>query len=247
MTTDAVPDPAAQPEAPADAAERLARAERFLDHLRKALSHDVSNQLVAVQGLLQLLQMEEAPRLSPEGQDYVRRAGSAAQRAQALVGTLKELARLGSEHVPAREVISLDGLARELAAEVKALHPACSLECRLAHDAVRVAAPGRLLHQALLRLLRSLLPPGGSARRVGIRSRRTPAGVELTVAESPPEGRSAPAPPPRHDADGEAAAATAERLDWALVQELAAACGGTLGAEPELGRGGHFTLVLPAA
>jgi signal transduction histidine kinase len=246
LTTHAPQDPAASSEPGADPAERLARAERLLGHLRTALSHDVSNQLVAVQGLLQLLQMEEAARLSPEGQDYVRRASSAAHRAQGLIGTLKELARLGWEHVPAREVISLDGLTHELAAEVKALHPACTLECRLAHDAVRVAAPGRLLHQALLRLLRSLLAGGGGARRVGIRSRLTPGGVELTVAESPAEARpDLPQPPRRAPAD-EAPAWTGERHDWALVQELVAACGGSLGAWSDLGRHGHFTLVLPA-
>jgi signal transduction histidine kinase len=247
LITDVPREPAAFPEPSADAAERLARAERLLGHLGKALSHDVSNQLVAVQGLLQLLQMEESARLSPEGQDYARRAAAAAQRAQGVIGTLKELARLGGEHAPAREVLSLDGLVRELAAELKALHPACALECRLAPDAVRVAAPGRLLHQALLRLLRPLVAAGGGAAcRAGIRSRRTPAGIELTVAEFPPEARPDSPQPPRPDPAGEAPTRALERHDWALVQELVAACGGTLSARPEPGRGGHFTLVLPA-
>ena len=51
----------------------------------------------------------------------------------------------------------------------------------------RVAAPGRLLHQALLRLLRTLLAAAGaSTRKVVLRSQRTAEGVQLTVAEAPP-------------------------------------------------------------
>ena len=244
MTTDTPRDAEAFREAPG---EHLARAERVLGHLRKALGHDVSNQLVAVQGLLQLLQMEEADRLSPDGQDYLRRAATAAQRAQALIATLKELARLGWDKLPAREVVSLDGLVRELTAEVKAHHPACTLECRLAHDAVRVTAPGRLLTQALLRLLRSFPGVGGSAaRKVGIRSRRTPEGVELTVAEAPPEGQPEVAQPPRRLPDDDAPPWSGDRHEWALLRELVDACGGSLTAWFEPGRGGLFTLVIPA-
>jgi signal transduction histidine kinase len=218
----------------------------LLGHLRRGLSHDVSNHLVAVQGLLQLLNMEESGRLSPEGQDYVRRASAATQRAQGLISTLKELARLGWEQVPPREVLSLDGLVRELGAELKALHPASVLECRLAHDAVRVAAPGRLLHQALLRLLRSLLAGSEEApRRVGLRSRLTPSGVELTVAEVAPEPRPGSGLLGR-DTVREGSLWPGDRHDWALVQELVAACGGIVAARAEPGRGGHFTLVIPA-
>jgi signal transduction histidine kinase len=243
LTTDAPRDAEAFPEAPADPIEHLARAERVLAHLRKALSHDVSNQLVAVQGLLQLLQMEESDRLSADGQDYVRRAAVAAQRAQGLIATLKDLTRLAAEKLPPREVISLDGLVRDLTVEVKAHHPASALESRLAPDAARVCAPGRLLYQALVRLVRGLLTAGGGAtRKAGIRSRRTAGGVELTVGEAPPEGRP-DSPPPRREAD--APPWGGDRHDWALVRELVEACGGSVAAWTEPGRGGFVTLVLP--
>src|SRR5262245_18876076 len=161
LTSDTPQDGEGFAELADDPVEHLARAGRALWHLRKALSHDVSNQLVAVQGLLQLLQMDEADRLSADGQDYVRRAATAAQRAKGSLETLKALARLGGEKLPPCEVISLDGLVRELTADVKAHHPARVLECQLALDAVRVAAPARLLHQALVRLLRALLAAAG--------------------------------------------------------------------------------------
>jgi signal transduction histidine kinase len=245
LTTEAPRDAEAFPEGPADPSEHLARAQRVLAHLRNALSHDVSNQLVAVQGLLQLLRMEESDRLSAYGKDYVQRATDAAGRAQGLLATLKELARLGAEKVAPVEAISLDGLVRDLAVEVKAQHPDWALECRLAPDAVRVRAPGRLLHQALQRLVRAVLGAGsGAARKAGIRSRRVVGGVELTVAEVPPEGRPGPAPP-RRESDGPPW--TGDRHDWALVRELVEACGGSVAAWTEPGCRGLVTLVIPAA
>jgi hypothetical protein len=122
-----------------------------------------------------------------------------------------------------------------------------ALECRLAQDAVYVAAPGRLFTQILFRLLRSFLGANGAAaRKIGIRSRRTPEGVELTVAEAPPEGRPEPPQPPRRLPDDDAPPWAGDRHDWALLRELADACGGSLTAWSEPGRGGLFTLVIPA-
>jgi signal transduction histidine kinase len=247
LTADTPQDAEGFAELPADPAEHLARAERVLEHLRKALSHDVSNQIVAVQGLLQLLQMEEADRLSADGQDYVRRAATAAQRAQGLLATLKDLARFGREKMPPREVVSLDGLVRELTTDVKAHHPACVLECRLAQDAIRVAAPGRLLHQALLRLLRALFAAAAAGtRKVVLRSQHTAEGVQLTAAEAAPEGRPEPPALPRRPSGDDAPPWASDRHDWVLVRELVDACGGRLTAWSEAGRGGGFTLVIPA-
>jgi signal transduction histidine kinase len=217
-------------ETPPNEADRSARAGRLLGHIRKALSHDLPNQLVAVQGLLQVLQLEERQRLSADGQDYVRRAVAAAQRAQALVGNLKELARLGGER-RLGEAVGLTELTAELGAEVQKLHPGCGLDCRLDPGADRVAAPRRLLHDGLLRLLRGLLD-GAAARRLRIRSRRVPAGVELTVADLPRGGR----PPARSDGD---------RLEWVLVEETLGECGGSLSVRAEAG-GDVLALVLPA-
>src|SRR5262245_57266359 len=68
------------------------RAERLLTCFRKAIRHDLSNQLVALHGMLHLVEEEEFERLSADGQDYVRRASAAARRAVVMVQTLKDLA-----------------------------------------------------------------------------------------------------------------------------------------------------------
>src|SRR5262249_61237705 len=109
---------------------------------------------------------------------------------------------------------SLDGLVRELTADVKADHPTCFLECQLALDAIRVAAPGRLLHQTLLRLLRALLAAAGpGTRKVALRSHRVPEGVQLTVAEVPPEGRPDQPASPRRPAGADAGPWASDRHD----------------------------------
>ncbi len=225
-------------ETPAGEGGKAARAERLLGHLRKILGHDLPNQLVAVQGLLQVLQLEERQRLSADGQDYVRRAAAAAQRAQGLVSNLKELARLGCEQRPP-EAVSLAELAAEVAAEIKNLHAGSALDCRLGPDADRVAAPRRLLHDGLLRLLRSLLA-GDEACRLRIRSRRVPGGVELTVVDPRRDGL-----PPARLAGAEEPPGAGDRLEWVLVQETLGECGGSLSVRPEAS-GNVFVLVLPA-
>jgi signal transduction histidine kinase len=228
----------APPEPSPDPIARLERAERLLGRLRQVLSHDLSNQLVAVRGLLQVLQLEEGPRLTPDGQDYARRAASAAERAQALVNVLKEVTRLGCERPPPAETVSLADLLREVTAEARKLAPASTFECWLAEDADRAWAPRRLLQQALAHLLRLLPATDGGPRHIGIRSRRRPNGVELSIAEPPDTDRPLDQMPPP-DVPG-------ERLDWLLVGELAAACGGALSAWSEPGRGSLLTLVVPA-
>src|SRR5437773_11858198 len=69
------------------------RAERLLACIRKACNHDLSNQMVALQGMLHLLMEEEQERLSAEGREYVQRALAAARRAVDMVQTLKDLTR----------------------------------------------------------------------------------------------------------------------------------------------------------
>lgn len=221
---------------------RLAQLERLVDHLRKVLSHDLSNQLVAVRGLLQVLQLDEGPSLGVDGQNYLRRADAAAQRAQALVAGLKELAALAAERAAA-EPLALDELIREVAAEGRALSSPCTVEVALDPAAARLRAPRRLLHQALMALVRLLPLAGEGPRRIGICSRRTPSGIECSLA-SPPEAAGPPRPARVDPEAGGFFAQACERLDWAVARELAHECGGTLAAWSEPGRGVLFTLTL---
>src|SRR5438552_1922652 len=85
------PAPSGDPPAPPRAAERV------LAYMQPALGHDLPNLLVAVQGLLQILELDERDRLSSDGRDYLRRLSATTQRAQALVRMLKDLGRASQD------------------------------------------------------------------------------------------------------------------------------------------------------
>ncbi|MCI0464592.1 MAG: hypothetical protein L0Z62_47285 [Gemmataceae bacterium] len=235
---------------PLDPSTRLERIERLLEQLRQVLGHDLSNQLVAVRGLLQVLHLEEGSRLGADGQDYLHRASAATQRAQALVSTLKEVVRLGSGRPPPAESVPLTDLLGEVIAEARKLSPTSLFECHLDPDPERAWTVRRLLHQALANLLRLLPASGDGPRRIGIRSRRVADRVELTIAEPPeadPTQASGGCEPPGGPRPPGGLHPPLARLDWLLLEELAAQCGGCLGAWSGPDRGALFTLSLPIA
>ena len=59
---------------------RTMPSDRLLRGMQKVCSHDLPNQIVVLQSLLQMLQLEEADRLSPDGRDYVRRLQKVTRR-----------------------------------------------------------------------------------------------------------------------------------------------------------------------
>src|SRR5262245_65269281 len=91
---------------------RYQQAERVLSCIVRALGHDLPNYFVALQGLVRLLDMEEADRLGPDGREYLERLGAATQRAQELVESLRVLGKVGQEQQPCEDV-PLAELARE--------------------------------------------------------------------------------------------------------------------------------------
>ena len=74
--------------------------ERLLACLQKATGHELPNELVAMQGLVQLVQMEEGDHLGPESKDYLRRLVSRLRQTLELVRALAEAVRLGRQHLP---------------------------------------------------------------------------------------------------------------------------------------------------
>ena len=93
------------------------RADRLLGKMDRVLSHDLPNQIVAVQSLVQLLEMDKMSRLGPEGRECISRLHRVARRAHGMVRFLKELSRL---HAPPRRVeeVAPATVIRELRAEL---------------------------------------------------------------------------------------------------------------------------------
>lgn len=90
--------------------------------LRKALGHDLSNQLIGVQGLLRLLESEEGHLLHSNGREYLHLLQDGVKRTQERVRLLSHLARLGSASSVFLPV-PLDEVAREAIASVQMLYP----------------------------------------------------------------------------------------------------------------------------
>src|SRR5207253_9653137 len=91
------------------------RTGRLLACYQKALGHELPNQLVAVQGLLRLLDAEAGHRLDADDRALLQRVIALAQRAHGLVNELAELSRAGREQPPAGGA-DLAEAAREAAA-----------------------------------------------------------------------------------------------------------------------------------
>jgi light-regulated signal transduction histidine kinase (bacteriophytochrome) len=205
------------------------RPARLLEACSKGLNHDLPNELVAMHGLLQLLQMEEADRLSAAGRDYLRRLLGVAQRTQVLTRTLKELARLAGD-TPGAVVVPLPQLIEDVLAEWPT-----PPECTCTWDAPRVLAPPPLLHQAVAQAIRWLLEfQQNEPAHIIFGSRPAPAAVELSVHVKSTVS-------PAH-----LAAAWDERLECLLIRELVDGCGGKVHWHDD---GGHigvlFTLAAP--
>jgi signal transduction histidine kinase len=216
--------------------EGPARAERLLGDMQRSINHDLPNQMVAILGLLQVLELEEQGRLSPEGRDYLRRLAAITRRVQETLTLLRAIGRAAADAGPA-ENVTLADLARDAAAEVRQQPPARAITCPLQLQAPTVRVCRRSLQRAVVGLIRAALQESdASDYHLALGSRATPAGVELVVG--PWAGQAAPAP---------VSAERADPLLLALVRELACAWGGSLTVTEEPGRGRLFTLLIPAA
>jgi signal transduction histidine kinase len=213
------------------------QAQRLLAVLRKSLGHDLSNHLVAVFGLLRMLELEDGARLSADGQDYLRRLFGAVQRAQTLVGQLSALVWLDREDELAEEV-SLTDLVREVGAVMKQLFPERLIEYHLTIRVPLVTAPRRALRQALAGLLKYVVQSQKTNVRLAVGSELTPAGVVLWVAERVTDRAAG-------EWSGQAPAALPnEDLGLILVRETAVHWGGALEVRSTPHQGTVYTVLI---
>jgi hypothetical protein len=212
----------------------LARLGRLLHACRRGLNHDLTNQLVALRGLLQLLDQEEAARLTPAGQDYVRRLLGVGERTQVLARTLRDLTRLVGAPPPS-EVVVLPDLVEEV---VAALQPPPA--CVVAWNAPRTFVARPLLKRAL-ELALVLLAELDGQRGGGLEFRSHPGGpfIELAIRVGLLASTSQPAP------SGSLPGTWHDRLDCVLLRELAVVWGGDVQWHKDPG-GAAVTLTLPA-
>jgi hypothetical protein len=154
--------------------EAVGRAARLLEQMHRVVSHDLPNQMVALQSLLQLLDMEDLADLSAEAREYVRRLGTVAGKAGSLVRFIKEMTRLHS-YQPRIETFCLAALMPDVRADLALALPESALEYRIEGDSCRVQGDPRLVRLALVEVLRYL-----AGRVPAVRLQITLAGTEST-------------------------------------------------------------------
>jgi signal transduction histidine kinase len=208
-----------------------ARLLRLLAACRRGLGHDLTNQLVALRGLLLLLDQEEAERLSSAGREYVQRLLGVGARTQDLAHTLRDLAQLGGEEAAASEVISLPDIVEEAAAELVPQQA-----CVGAWEAPRTFAPRQPVRQAVGQAIRLLAEFNRQcSARLDCGSRPAGPAIELRLKMGFAAGMSHPTT---------SAAIWHERLECVLLRELAFVWGGDVRWHFN-GGGAEVTLRLP--
>lgn len=143
-----------------DLSSRLTRLEELLACFHQALGHELPNQMIALQGLLRLLELDDGERLSPEGREYLHRLQTAAQRTHRQVRALAELSRAAREVQPVERISVLDAV-REASVEINRLYPGLGIGYHFPRTVPFLNVARSALHQVLVQLVRhAALVPG---------------------------------------------------------------------------------------
>lgn len=127
--------------------EELESANKELEAFSYAVSHDMRAPLRGVRGFVEALQEDCAGQLDACGKDYLDRIARSATRMDHLIEDLLVLSQRSRAPVQ-REQLNLTKLARDLAAELKALSPQREGTFKIA-DSVFAQADFHLMHAVL--------------------------------------------------------------------------------------------------
>lgn len=131
------------------------RSDTLMRGMHQVCNHDLPNQIVALQSLLQMLQLEEFTRLSRDGQEYVQRLQKVTQRTSAMARFLKEMGKLQG-YIGKPEELSFPVLAREIQGALKQQFPHKPFSFDWRWNIPSVVADYRTFVQALNEILTCL-------------------------------------------------------------------------------------------
>jgi hypothetical protein len=154
------------------------RADRLLAKMHRVLSHDLPNQIVALQSLVQLLEMEQADRLTDDGRDCLERVQRVARKTSGLARFLRELARLNTGS-PRVVPVVLGALEREIRLELHQQIPTGTMQCCVTGDSEPFPAEPRRLVLAIVEIVRGLANGDAPAGTLMLTGRSVGAAREL--------------------------------------------------------------------
>lgn len=243
MTT--TPEP--EPEAPVMEGNRCpGQADYLLSCFRRAFNHDLPNHLVAIEGLLRVLEQEEGDRLSPSGRDYLQRIFRSAEKAHNLVHALAVIGRADVNRLPS-EPVEWEKVCQEGIAEVKQLSPTGTIEYHLVRPSATLRLPRASLLQVLVQLLLNAVHAsrGRPAPRIELGARWTSLGQEFWVADN--AGRLSAELGQQLEAffAGQEITPRWSGLGLVLVRQTVASWGGWIHVQAKAGESSCFTVVVP--
>lgn len=160
----------------------------LLTCFQRALGHELPSRLVALQGLLRVLEMEAPDDLNPEAREYLTRAADLARRTHALTRELADLGR-AARKPPAGPPVCVGEAAREAIAEANQLAKGRAVAYHVypVTDSLKVPWPG--LPHVLARLLRYVVQvestnPERAPLQVEVDGRVIADGIEVCVGSN---------------------------------------------------------------
>jgi|SRR5579872_1155089 len=225
---------------------QLEEANTELDGFTYSVSHDLRAPLRAINGFVQVLLEEHAPRLDEDGRRVAQIIHKNAQKMGQLIDDLLNFARLG-RHEMRVSPVNMTALVRKAAEEV--LDPARVIELRVA-ELPRAQGDAALLQQVWLNLL---------ANAVKYTRPRSPAIIEVTAKRDDRETvysikDNGVGFDPRYVSKlfgvfqrlHTASEFEGTGVGLALVQRIVRRHGGWAKAEGQLGQGATFSFALPS-
>lgn len=230
-------------------AAELARSNEELDQFASIASHDLQEPLRKVRTFTEQLTVMESDRVSEQGQEYLRRANSAAERMQRLIEDLLKFSRVSTQGRPFTQV-DLNRVAQEVISDLETQIGDARAVVRV-HQLPVLDADALQMHQ----LLQNLISNAVKFRREGVEPQIDVSGevegdsVRLEVRDNGIGFE------PRYSLrifrvferlHGRSSQYSGTGIGLALCRKIADRHGGTIHADSEPGVGSIFTVVLPA-
>jgi signal transduction histidine kinase len=229
-------------------AAELARSNAELEQFASIASHDLQEPLRKVQTFAAHLKATEHDRLSPEGQDFLRRMGEAAGRMRALIDDLLAFSRVSTKARPfvpvdMGEVVSLVLADLEVSLEESGARVTVGELPTLDADPVQM---GQLMQNLLGNALK--FRRDGVVPEVAVEARVADGTVELTVRDNGLgfEPQYAVRIFRAFERLHGASSYPGTGIGLALCRKIVERHHGTITAESQLGSGATFTISLPA-
>ncbi len=231
---------------PTSAAETDTLSRRRLLCLQKGLGHDLANQLVALQGLLRLLELEGGGQFGGDAQEYVTRMKAALTRLSERIRLLNLLARPTPPEIATSESATAEVI-QEAQTAVQLLFPRRAIEYHGATLVSRLRIDRLDLRNLLVQLFINAVASVDAARMalITVDTAETVTAHELRIGDNGSGLDCDRLDRLRGFLRAESGEGFENGLGLLVVREIMVGCAGEILVESQPGAGCMFTLVFP--